>query len=123
MFNKYLVLEFWLIFFLASSSLTRKVITKGFRIFYYFLNDIIIIIITSISSFTLRSDVISSKKCRNSKHQPVVLAIVAFFPLISYPTLSILFLLFQVNKASVMLQSSSLSLISLSISQSICYYC
>ena len=44
------------------------------------------------------------KKCHNSVHQPVVLGIVAFF-------------VSHVNKASIMLQSSSPSLISLSVSQ------
>ena len=62
------------------------------------------------------------KKCHNSGHQPVVLGIVAFFFFIfiffSYPTLFVLFSPFQVSKAFVMLQSSSPSLISLSISQS-----
>ena len=58
------------------------------------------------------------KKCRNSRHQRVVLCIAAFF-IISYPALSVLLLPFQVNKPLLMLQFSSLSLISLTISQSL----
>ena len=58
------------------------------------------------------------KKCRNSRHQRVVLGIAAFF-IISYSTLSVLLLPFQVNKPFLMLQFSSLSLISLTISQSL----
>ena len=83
---------------------------------------IFIIIISSLSGLMLFPD----KKCHNSGHQPVVLGIVAFFFFISlnfffisYPSILVLFLPFQVKKASVMLQLSSPSLISLSISQSV----
>ena len=82
---------------------------------------VIIIITIIINLFILLSDLVvfPGKICHNSRHQPVVLDAVAFFFfLISYPTLSILFSLSQVNKASVMRQSSIPSLISLSISQS-----
>ena len=70
--------------------------------------------------FLLLSDLMlyPGKKCHNRGHQPVVLGIGVFFFFHFISNTSVLFYPFQVNKASVMLQLSSLSLISLSISQS-----
>ena len=82
---------------------------------------IIIIIISSLSSLML----FPGKECHNSRHQPLVLGIIAsffffifFFFSFHIQHLFVLFSPFQINKTSVILQSSSPSLISRSISQS-----
>ena len=122
-YSKLLKISFKLTHKRYSNWLTQVTqISRPFIIIIIIIIVIVIIIISLLSGLML----FAGKKCHNSGHRPVVSGIVAsfcffsffLFLVISYPILFVLFSPFQVNKTSVMLQSSSPNQIFLSISQS-----